>query len=348
MPFRPFDAGLMRLQQIVKDERRPRQFDPREYISTWSEKDLLHDKVVDAWVIIFRTRGCYWARASGCSMCGYVNDVAQDVAPADILHQLEDVLQRHAGQPMVKVYTSGNFFDDHEVAPDVRDRILTELGDRCNKVIVETLAHLLRQDQLDHALRHVDELEIALGLESTNENVLRYAVNKVWGLKEHARAASLAHEAGATVKTYLLVKPPFLTEREAIEDAVRSGHEADPHSDTISFNPVNVQSHTIVDRLFRRGEYRPPWLWSVVEVLERTRDLKAHVKSHPTAGGMVRGAHNCGRCDRRVLNAIEEFSLGLRREFEDLECECRTVWEAYQEAQGFMLTSSDPLAVLET
>src|SRR5437773_1793912 len=108
----------MRLQQVAKDERRPREFDPREYISTWTERDLLHGKVVDAWVIIFRTRGCYWARASGCSMCGYVNDVAQEVAPADISHQLDVVLKKHQGQPMVKVYTSGNFFDDHEVSPD--------------------------------------------------------------------------------------------------------------------------------------------------------------------------------------------------------------------------------------
>ena len=217
----------MRLQQIVKDERRPREFDPREYISTWTEKDLLHDKVVDAWVIIFRTRGCYWARASGCSMCGYVNDVAQEVAPEDIGHQLDVVLQKHQGQPLVKVYTSGNFFDDHEVSAEIRERILKELGDRCDKVIVETLAHLLRRDQLEHALRFVDELEIALGLESTNENVLKYAVNKVWGLKEHARAASLAHELGATVKTYLLIKPPFLTEREAI------GTRSDPDTKRI-------------------------------------------------------------------------------------------------------------------
>jgi len=338
----------MRLQQVVKDERRPRDFDPRAYISTWTEKDLLHGKVVDAWVIIFRTRGCYWARASGCSMCGYVNDVAQEVAPADLLHQLDNVLRRHEAQPMVKVYTSGNFFDDHEVVPEVRDRILRELGDRCDKVIVETLSHLLRKEHVERAMDHVDELEIAFGLESTNERILHHAVNKMWGLEEHGRAATLAHEAGATVKTYLLVKPPFLTEREAIEDAVRSGHEADPFSDTISFNPVNVQSRTIVDRLFRRGEFRPPWLWSVIEVLERTRDLTAHVKSHPTAGGMARGAHNCGSCDRTVMNAIEEFSLGLRQDFDDLRCDCQDVWRAYVDSQGFMLTPSDPLAIFES
>ena len=336
----------MRLAQIVKDERRPRDFDPREIISTWTEKDLLHGKVVDAWVIIFRTRGCYWARASGCSMCGYVNDVAQEVGPEDLAVQLHSVLAKHAGQPLVKVYTSGNFFDDHEVPPDVRDAILRELGARCDKVIVETLSHLLRRDQLDAALRHVDELEIALGLESTNEAVLRQSVNKVWGLKEHARAASLARGAGATVKTYLLVKPPFLTEREAIEDAVRSEHEADPHSDTISFNPVNVQRNTLVDHLFKRREYRPPWLWSVVEVLERTRDLKAHVKSHPTAGGMRRGAHNCGACDRRVIDAIEEFSLGLGRDFTDLDCACRGRWRDELDLQDFLMSAGDVGALL--
>src|SRR2546427_7384382 len=81
----------------------------------------------------------------------------------------------------------------------------------------------------------------------------------------------------------------------------------------MSFNPVNVQSHTLVDRLFRSGEYRPPWLWSVVDVLERTRDLTAHVKSHPTAGGMRRGAHNCGACDRRGIDPDEEVSPRLPR-----------------------------------
>src|SRR2546428_7343854 len=157
----------MRLQQVVKDERRPREFDPREYISTWTEKDLLHGKIVDAWVIIFRTRGCYWARSSGCSMCGYVNDVAQEESPADIGHQLDVVLKKHQGQRLVKGYTSGNFFDDHAVSPDVRERILTELGDRCDKGIVETRAHPLRRDQLGHALAFVARRETGLGLEST-------------------------------------------------------------------------------------------------------------------------------------------------------------------------------------
>ncbi len=336
----------MKVGEFVRELRVDRAYDPREIISTWTEKDLLDGKVVDAWVIIFRTRGCYWAHASGCSMCGYVNDTAVDVSDADLRHQLDSVLSRHRDQPMVKVYTSGNFFDDHELSPDSRRAVLEGLGDRCDKVIVETLSHMIRREQVEEAMTSVDHLEVAFGLESTNDRVLRYGVNKMWGLKEHARAAALVRAAGGTVKTYLLVKPPFLTEKEAIEDAVQSGHDADPHSDTISFNPVNVQRNTLVDHLFKRRQYRPPWLWSVVEVLERTRELKAHVKSHPTAGGMRRGAHNCGACDRRVIDAIEEFSLGLRRDFADLDCACRTEWRAELELQDFLMCTGDVRALL--
>src|SRR2546428_9720832 len=205
---------------------------------------------------------------------------------------------------------------------------------------------MIRREQVEEALESVDHLEVAFGLESTNERVLRFGVNKMWGLREHARAADLVRGAGGTVKTYLLVKPPFLTEREAIEDAVRSGHDADPHSDTISFNPVNVQRNTLVDRLFTRRQYRPPWLWSVIDVLERTKDLKAHVKSHPTAGRMRRGAHNCGTCDRKAVDAIEEFSLGLRRDFDELDFDCKTIWRAERELQDFMMSTGDTGALL--
>lgn len=336
----------MRLPELVTQLRDLRPANPREIISTWTEKDVLDGKVVDAWVIIFRTRGCYWARKSGCSMCGYVNDVAIEVSPDDLRTQLDATLSMHKGQRFVKVYTSGNFFDEREVFPEVRAEILRALGARCEKVMVETLSHLVRREPLEEGMRLAQKFEIALGLESANDVVLRHAVNKMWGLKEHVRAANLAHEAGATVKSYLLLKPPFLTEREAIEDTVETAHAVDAVSDTISINPMNVQRNTVVDFLFARGEYRPPWLWSVVEVLRRCRDLRAHVKAHPTAGGMRRGAHNCGSCDGSFLRAIEERSLGNGDALDDLTCDCRDEWAATLELQGFFQGAPDVSALL--
>ena len=336
----------MRLPQLVTQLRDIRPSDPRQYISTWTDKVVLDGKVVDAWVIIFRTRGCYWARKSGCSMCGYVNDVAVEVAPDDLEAQLASVLPLHRGQPFVKVYTSGNFFDDYEVFPEVRRNILKELGDRCEKVLVETLSHLVRRGPLEDGVRFAGKFEIALGLESANDTVLRHAVNKFWGLREHARAADLAHAVGATVKSYLLLKPPFLTEREAIEDIVETAHLVDRCSDTVSINPMNVQRNTVVDYLFKRGEYRPPWLWSVVDVLRQCRNMNAHVKSHPTAGGLRRGAHNCSVCDGSFLRAIEDYSLGTGDTLDELACECREEWRDVLELEPLMQTAADVAGLL--
>ena len=93
--------------------------------------------------------------------------------------------------------------------------------------------------------------------------------------------------------------------------------------------------------MWTRAEYRPPWLWSVAEVLRRCRDVKAHVKSHPTAGGMRRGAHNCGACDRSFVSAIEDVSLGLGDRLDDLACTCEAEWRDLLELEGLMQTSAD-------
>ena len=52
--------------------------------------------------------------------------------------------------------------------------------------------------------------------------------------------------------------------------------------------------------------------------------------SSPTSGGNRRGVHNCGRCDKDILRAINKYSLGAGREvLEDIlkdPCECRRIW----------------------
>ena len=50
---------------------------------------------------------------------------------------------------------------------------------------------------------------------------------------------------------------------------------------------------------------------------------------HPTAGGKIRGAHNCGSCDSEVVAAIERYSVsGDTDEFNHLECSCEAHWRA--------------------
>ena len=113
------------------------------------------------------------------------------------------------------------------------------------------------------------------------------------------------------------------------------------HSVEVSVNPVNVQSGTLVEDLWRRGLYRPPWLWSVVEVLLRTHG-KGRVVSYPTGGGRRRGAHNCGKCDGDVLRAIREYSLyGTADALTSPACACRDRWRCVMEYGRVTLNSDD-------
>ncbi len=329
------------LAQAIKETRAVREHDPTEYVSAWTEKELLDGKLVDAFVIILRTRGCYWAQKSGCSMCGYVSDCFTEVTEEDLLDQWSKALEVYEDQPVVKVYNSGNFFDPNEIPPTAREEILKGLGERCDKLVVENLPQLVRKPLLEEATSYCANLEVAIGLETASDFVRDHCINKDFTFDQYVKAAQVARECNVGVKTYLLLKPPFLSEQAAMADVIASARAIDGITDTISINPTNVQKDTLVDWLYRRGEYRPPWLWSAVEVLRALRGLESRVMSKPTGAGKSRGAHNCGHCDGIMVKALEDYSLSAEDWLDELECDCRSEWETYCLMEDVGRTSVD-------
>ncbi len=110
-----------------------------------------------------------------------------------------------------------------------------------------------------------------------------------------------------------LLKPPFLGERTAFDDALASvEHVMAIGVSTVSINPVAIHAHTVVERLWERGMYRPPWLRTVRLLLQRAftspvRDERTLIICDPVAGGKLRGAHDCKdpACNQRSLDAIK-------------------------------------------
>ncbi|MGP8077484.1 MAG: archaeosine biosynthesis radical SAM protein RaSEA [Thermoplasmata archaeon] len=329
------------LARTIARDRRPGPAAPesaREYVNLWTEGEALGTRRVRAFVVILRTRGCYWADVKGCSMCGYSKDtLGRSATPAELAEQLGRALRRYQGEPYVKFYTSGSFLDDREVDPESRRAIVAAFSGRAERLLFETLPEFVTPEILD-PLRasFAGELEVALGLESTDPTVLSKFVHKSAAPEEYLAAGDRLRALGLRGKAYLLLKPPYLTESESIEDVVRSTEVAAAHFDTLSVNPVHIQNGTVVEWLFHRGRYRPPWLWSVVEALQRGAARRGGVRlvSFPTAGGLRRGPHNCGTCDTAVLRAIEEASLDQAFDrLDGLDCACRARWRAERELE---------------
>ncbi|MCU0860692.1 MAG: archaeosine biosynthesis radical SAM protein RaSEA [Methanomassiliicoccales archaeon] len=307
----------------------------------WKEEDLVGGRKVRALVVILRTVGCWWSRKKGCLMCGY-NQAASEagIGEPELMRQLDVARARLDGEEMVKIYTSGSFLDEREVPKAVRDRVFQDFSS-CSTILFESRPEFVTEESL--VSLPAEKVEVALGLESGNDLVLRECINKGFRVQDYIRAASLIKQRGMRVRTYLLLKPPYLTERQALEDTVASIRLASAYSDSVSVNPVNVQRDTIVESLFRRGDYRPPWLWSLVEALRTRRELGGvRVFSSPSGAGTPRGAHNCGKCDAAVIAAVERFSFSQDlQDLEGLECECRARWRAQLELQDHMRTSVD-------
>jgi len=338
-----------KVMRELREEKGSKDYAPDEPTRVWLDEDNTPDGVYQSLTIILNTGGCRWARAGGCTMCGYVAESVEggSVAHEDLLAQVEACLDHEREEAdhdsgLVKIYTSGSFLDEREVPAETRQAIAETFANR-ERIVVESLPDFVDREKIADFTDVGLETDVAVGLETANDRVRHDCVNKYFDFSDfeaacaEARAADAeATGAGAGVKAYLLMKPPFLSESEAIADMTRSVRDcaAVDGCHTVSMNPTNVQRYTMVDQLHFRGGYRPPWLWSVADVLESTADADVIVVSDPVGHGSDRGPHNCGECDDLVQEAIKDFDLRQDPSvFSEVSCECEATHEAVVERE---------------
>jgi len=274
-------------------------------------------------------------------MCGYFNDTVPGGVSKEMLHSQWDKIRHFLkGKKYAKIYTSGSFLDPTEIPLDFANEVMSEMADMgVEKVLIESLPEFVHKKHFDYTKS--PKIEIAIGLESSSPVVLDKCVNKRLRWKHFVKICEMAKDNGADVKAYVLLKPPYLGEKEAIEDAVQSAIDATPYVDKISINPVNVQKNTVVEKLWFRNEWTAPWLWSVIEVLERCKDLPVRVYSDPTGGGTRRGAHNCIDCNSKILEAIKAHRLG-QSNLKELDCSCKPRWKTLKRQSSYRRNGAEP------
>ncbi|SIR29903.1 hypothetical protein SAMN05421858_2151 [Haladaptatus litoreus] len=334
--------GMDAHNSVMRDIRakKEKHYDPHEPTRVWLDEDNTPDGVYKSLTIILNTGGCRWARAGGCTMCGYVaesveggsvgHEALMDQIEVCLAHERENADEKSG---LIKIYTSGSFLDEREVGAETRRAIAETFSDR-DRIVVESLPDFVEQEKLEDFTGIGLETDVAIGLETANDRVRKDCVNKYFDFEQFIEASEHAESVGAGIKAYLLMKPPFLSEADAVQDMKESIRKCAEYAHTVSMNPTNVQRYTMVDDLYFRNGYRPPWLWSVCEVLQDTADAPAIVISDPVGHGSDRGAHNCGDCDDLAQKAIKDFDLRQDPSvFDEVTCECEHTWEAVMERE---------------
>jgi hypothetical protein len=284
-------------------------------------------------------------------MCGHVQATmrGKTVSPDDYVLQVEGIRDRvdFRAHPVVCLYNSGSFLNDREMPPNARLKILRLFAsiDGVKKVIVESRPEFITRVKTVAMRDAVGDktLEVGIGLETSSDEIRSLCINKGFSLGDFERGAAVVKET-LTLLTYVLLKPPFLTEREGVEDAIRTVRYAlDFGAAAVSLEPVSRQPDTLVERLCKHRLWRLPWLWSVLDVVKTVFPVAKELQREIRIGGSLAGqefiprptetAYNgkgfdlCPYCNKKVKEAIIEYSgTNQLRSLENVSCTCQAYW----------------------
>lgn len=290
-------------------------------------------------MVVLKTRGCEYAAKNdgGCTVCGFANHAVPGIGQHDILDQLAWALEALplAGVDEVDLLTLGSFLNENEITAPLRAELLGLIAELhgVRRVSFESRSEYVTPAKLEQSRSILGDrtVEFGIGLESADDHVRNQIVRKGLSRGSFERVVRTLAETGLDLLVYLLIKPPHLSEEQAIADAVASvayvAEVAGRHAvrARMALEPVFVAPNTYLERVFLKGEYRLLNLWSVVEVILRTHRMgNLFVGLSDEDLSRNRTVGSCPLCHDRLIAEIERFNhtLDVSR-LAELDCPCR-------------------------
>ena len=300
---------------------------------------LYQGKMSKRIVLALQTPGCSLFRRlqGGCLHCGLFADgiINNSTGKKELISQFAEKLNRldFSDCPVLCIYTPGSFLDNKELDTDIRNNILLLAAKKkgVRKIIFESLPRYITWKKirdLKTLFPHL-EIEIAVGLDTRNDLIRSVCINKNFSLKTFEKACCLLKDNEIPWSAFALLKPPFLTELEAITDAIQTAQYIfESGAEAVSIEPMAIQEHTFTWMLFQKTLYRPPWLWSIIEVIKNLPPgFEVRIGGLVVYPKTIQSAYNCSLCTREVWQKIQEFNLVQDRNiFNNLDCDCKKKW----------------------
>ncbi|MCX6779168.1 MAG: hypothetical protein NTU97_02975, partial [Candidatus Magasanikbacteria bacterium] len=173
--------------------------------------------------------------------------------------------------------------------------------------------------------------------ESLNPLIREGAVNKHLP-KDYQDKIALLRKYRMRVAGHLQIKPPFVTERETVEDVIASARELYGKGlvDRIIIMTMNSRPSTLVGKLEQEGKYELPSHWSVVEIMRQLGKGLCHETrfyGFVVMDPKIKVVKGCEECDDVIMPLILDFS-GSGDEYDrimaaadSLNCPCKREWQ---------------------
>jgi archaeosine synthase beta-subunit len=238
--------------------RRPRrnEVDPfQPYAFLVENERAATGEVVPVATVFLTNRECPWR----CMMCDLWRNTLVETVPAGAIPaQIDYALQRLASARQIKLYNSGSFFDPRAIPTEDHPAIATRVA-AFERVIVECHPALVGAPCVQFRDLVTGKLEVAMGLETVHTEILKQ-LNKRMTIGQFAAAAQFLRQNDIDLRVFILVKPPFMREDEAIEWAVRSLEFAFEYGATAATLIPTRGGNGAMEQLAAAGQFSPPRL----------------------------------------------------------------------------------------
>lgn len=355
----------------LRDETPNVKFPHNKLAEIEINKFCFNSETVDRIMIVLRANGCeHYKEDGGCSMCSHFNGTDRNVkiTTKDYIKQWNSIIDGSALEipdkkfninnfPVVCVYNLGSLLNEKEISSEAVKYIFNSLNKNkgIKKVIIESRAEYVSEETIKN-IRDVysGTVEVGIGVESTNKIIREICHHKgLDNLSIVKDAIKILHKYDFKALAYINFKPIFLTESEAIKDAVNTAVDCfEMKFDAVSIEPTSLQNYSLANYLYEIGQYRVPWLWSLRDVVNGIYKKIGAEKLDIRLGGyfdeeVLSGSQgigyegkneifpymtswNCDTCSNDFVQCIKNFNMtyDINELYKIEDCEkCYKIWD---------------------
>jgi radical SAM enzyme (TIGR01210 family) len=206
-------------------------------------------------------------------MCSFnVGKNSPKIGADDIMRQFDSIYSQLVGQEAIGVFPY-SALDLQEFPFAVWEYLASRFKTipSLRYVLLEATAELVNDRTIDRIVNLLSAYKLVtfLGVETSSDFIRHYCVNKSFTWERVVKAVQRLHAYGLLAYAFLLFKPPFLEEGEAIADALQSVQDCLASGfDGVSIRGVEIHKYALTEILHDVGLYRGFSLLSLVTFME--------------------------------------------------------------------------------
>jgi len=297
------------------------------------------EKVVDGYYLElwFSTNGCSFDKLGSCTMCNY--GVGYKIENSVIIDNLKSYLKNlDKNITELMISPSGSLWDDKEV----NNNLLKQIYQLANKTdipifMIETRIDTITTEKLlqFRQLLPTKKLIIETGLESSNQWILKYLINKNLNLNNFAKISQNILDKNIEIYVNISLGNAFLSWQEIINDTIKSINFAFKNgSSKVVLFPIHIKPNTFINWLYQNGFYQPMSLWLLVDVLNsvdknllKNIEIAWYKSYYEDNSKMVYSPTTCPKCRNRAIELLDEYRATCEYSVIDrlnkIECDCK-------------------------